>query len=217
MERNKRENIRQKSLSEQLLLYAITPAYGDEEEYFRSLEGSLRGGVRILQLREKHLPKEKLEELAIRVKRLCDRYGVPLIVNDDPYLAQRIDAAGVHLGQGDLDLDAARKIVGDKIIVVSSHNVKEAIAAERSGADYLGAGACFDTPSKSNIIPIELGELNKITAAVDIPVVAIGGITHGNVERLNDRGLSGVAVISALFAAKDVERVTREFLRRLKL
>ncbi len=206
-----------KILEEKLVLYAITPAYDGSEKYFEKIEQSLRGGATILQLREKNLSGEELEKLAIRVKEICDRHKVPLIINDDAALAQKIGAAGVHLGQSDQGIDEARKMLGDKIIGISSHNVDEAIAAQNAGADYLGAGACFDTPSKSNIIPIELDVLNQITAAVDIPVVAIGGITKENIAKLCERGLSGVAVISALYSAEDVEQTTQEFLKELNL
>lgn len=210
------KKIKGKGLCEQLLLYAITPEYDGSEQYFEKIEASLRGGATVLQLREKNLQEEALEQLAKRIKALCDNFSVPLIINDNPYLAEKIGAAGVHLGQDDLDIAEARKIVGDKIIGISAHNVQEALAAEQAGADYLGAGACFVTNSKSNIIPIELNVLDEMTAAVEIPVVAIGGITRKNVERLSGRGLTGVAVISALFSAEDVERATKEFLEELK-
>lgn len=204
-------------ISKKLLLYAITPQYTGDEIYFEKIEQALRGGVTILQLREKNLQGFELEQLAIRVKNLCKKYNVPLIINDDPYLVKKIDADGLHLGQDDMSIEEARRIVGEKIIGISTHNKEEAIFAENSGADYIGVGAVFETKTKDNTISLSMEKLEEITKSVTIPCVAIGGINQDNIKKLKGKGLSGVAVISVIFSAEDVERRTYEFKKNISL
>ena len=149
--------------------------------------------------------------IALKIKPICKAHGVPLIINDNVKLAKEIDADGVHLGQNDLDIKAAREYLGvDKIIGVSAHNVKEAQAAESGGADYLGSGAAFVTSTKTDAGAIDHKVLSDVARSVRIPVVAIGGITGGNISRLEGLGLDGVAVVSAIFAAKDIPSAVNE-------
>ena len=179
-----------------------------------SVERAVQGGCSVVQLREKEASSLELFRLAERVKRVTDKYGVPLIINDRLDICQAVDAAGVHLGQSDLPCAEARKILGaDKIIGVSAATPEEAAKAQADGADYLGVGAAFVTGTKTDAKPISRETIRAITAAVDIPVVAIGGISHDNILELKNCGLDGVAVVSALFAQADVKAAAEELLR----
>lgn len=197
-------------LKSKLLLYAVTTQYTHDEIFFKKIEQALQSGVTFLQLREKSLPDDELETIAVRIKSLCNAYDVPFIINDNPNLAQKIGADGVHLGQDDMSIDDARKIIGSKIVGISAHNVKEAVSGEQLGADYIGAGAMFLTESKSDTTSLSVKELSDIVSAVSIPVVAIGGIDKENVCQLKDTGISGVAVIGAIFSSDDVVNATKE-------
>ena len=170
------------------------------------MEAALRGGVTILQLREKQAPHEELVKTAMRLKPLCRRYGVPLIINDDVEAALEADADGVHVGQEDMAVAEARRILGpEKIIGASAHNREEALEAQRQGADYLGSGAVFGSSTKKDATTLSREELTAVCRAVSIPVAAIGGITEENCLELAGTGVSGIAVVSALFAAADKE------------
>lgn len=189
-----------------LLLYAVTDRSWLGGRTLRmQVEDCLKGGVTMVQLREKELDEASFLQEAATVKSLCSRYGVPFIVNDSVDIAIACDADGVHVGQGDMDATLARRRLGrDKIIGVSVQMVEQALRAEQSGADYLGVGAIFPTASKSDADNVTLETLFQICHAVSIPVVAIGGINRHNIEKLKDTGISGVAMISALFAEKDI-------------
>ena len=148
------------------------------------------------------------------VKRLCEKYSVPLIINDDVEVALSCGADGVHIGQDDGDVAEVRRIAGSRLIIgVSAHNVEEALTAEKAGADYLGCGAVFGSMTKSNVHVLPLETLKNIAAAVKIPIVAIGGINETNMMRLTGTGINGVAVISAIFGAVDIENKCRELKR----
>ena len=193
--------------AKQILLYAVSDRAwsNSDEEFLSQVEQAIDSGVTVFQLREKNTDYEHFKDIALKIKPICKAHGVPLIINDNVKLAKEIDADGVHLGQNDLDIKAAREYLGaDKIIGVSAHNVKEAQAAESGGADYLGSGAAFVTSTKTDAGAIDHKVLSDVAHSVRIPVVAIGGITGGNISRLEGLGLDGVAVVSAIFAAKDI-------------
>ena len=196
-----------------LLLYAVTEKYPDRD-FFVQIESALKGGITCLQLREKHFSQAEFIDEARIVKRLCEKYSVPLIINDDVEVALSCGADGVHIGQDDGDIAEVRKIAGRRLIIgVSAHNVEEALAAEKAGADYLGCGAVFGSMTKSNVHVLPLETLKNIAAAVKIPIVAIGGINETNMMRLAGSGIDGVAVISAIFGAADVESKCQELKR----
>ena len=180
------------------------------------IEAALQGGVTCLQLREKHLDKEELLEEAKRVKKICESYQVPLILNDDVELMLASDADGVHVGQQDMDARMARELIGpDKILGVSARTVEQALKAEQAGADYLGVGAIFGTSTKEDAKKIDYQTLQDICRAVKIPVVAIGGVSAENVEELAGSGICGVAAVSAIFAPKDVQKAAAELKKRM--
>ena len=193
----------------QLLLYAVTDRTWLSGRFlYEAVEESLKGGVTCLQLREKKLDTECFLEEARQLKPLCRSYGVPLIINDNVDIALKSDADGVHIGQSDGDIAATRARIGNKILGVSASTVEEALEAERAGADYLGVGAVFPTNSKNDAERVSLSTLRDICNAVSVPVVAIGGITLDNVSLLTDSGVCGIAVISAIYAQKDIRNAT---------
>ena len=195
-----------------LLLYAVTDrAWLGDKTLAQQVEESLKGGATMVQLREKHLDRETFKTEALELKELCRRYSVPLIINDNVELTLEIGSDGVHVGQEDLEAGRARALLGpDKILGVSAHSVEEALRAQEAGADYLGAGAVFPTDTKDDVSVLPYERLKDICAAVDIPVVAIGGIGTHNILRLSGSGVAGVAVVSAIYAQPDVERAARE-------
>ncbi len=195
-----------------LKLYAITDrSWLGNETLARRVEQALRGGASFVQLREKHMDREALLQEAMEIGALCRRYGVPFVVNDDVEIALACGADGVHVGQEDMAAVEARKLLGpDKIIGVTCKSVEEAILAEKQGADYLGSGAMFPSTAKPNAEGISMETLREICAAVKIPVVAIGGITAENAERLRGTGIAGVCAVGALFAADDTEAAARK-------
>ncbi|MGN1481330.1 thiamine phosphate synthase [Porcipelethomonas sp.] len=190
-----------------LRLYAVTDRswLKPGETLEDAVEQAINGGATMIQLREKNSSRKEKLELASELKSVCLRYRVPLIINDSVSLALECGADGVHLGQDDGDIKKAREILGEgKIIGATAHNVKEAVAACEAGADYLGCGAVFGSSTKDNTVPLSLNELKTICAAVNIPVAAIGGINDGNILKLKGTGISGAAVISAVFARNDI-------------
>ena len=204
-------------IGERLRLYAVTDRAwaADQDSLFRQIEEAIDGGASIVQLREKHLDEAAFLAEAEQFTALCRRKGVVSIINDRVDIALKSGADGVHVGQADLEAGSARDLLGpDKILGVSAHSVEEALRAQAAGADYLGVGAAFATGTKANAKPISRQTIRSITAAVDIPVVAIGGITRDNILELKNCGLDGAAVVSALFAQPDV-RAAAEELRRL--
>ena len=202
---------------ERLRLYAVTDRAwaADEEALFRQIGAAIDGGASVVQLREKYLDGAAFLAEAVRFTDLCRRRGAVSIINDRVDIALACGAGGVHVGQGDLEAAAARQALGpDKILGVSAHSVEEALRAQAAGADYLGVGAAFATGTKADAKPITRQTIRSISAAVDIPVVAIGGITRENILELRGCGLAGAAVVSALFAQTDVRAAAAE-LRRL--
>ena len=189
-----------------LLLYAVTDRHWlNGRTLVDVVKESLDGGVTMIQLREKSLDEGKFLEEAKELQALCRERHVPFIVNDNVDIAKAMDADGVHVGQDDMAaLDARAKLGPDKLIGVSAHTVEEALLAEKQGADYLGVGAVFPTSSKSDVGEMSYETLKAICKAVSIPVVAIGGISGENVGKLAGSGICGVAVISAIYAQKDI-------------
>lgn len=190
-----------------LLLYAVTDRHWlDGRRLIDVVRESLDGGVTMVQLREKTLEEGKFLEEAKELQALCRERGVPFLVNDNVEIAREMNADGVHVGQSDMEALDVRAILGpDKILGVSAQTVEQAVLAEKHGADYLGVGAVFPTGSKDDADDVSYDTLKAICRAVSIPVVAIGGITQQNVEKLAGSGICGVAVISAIYAAKDVK------------
>lgn len=195
-----------------LLLYAVTDrAWLNGETLYSQVEKALKGGVTFVQLREKKMDKETFLKEAVEIKELCKKYNVPFVINDDVDIAIEMDADGVHVGQSDMEAGAVRKKLGpDKIIGVSAQTVEQAVLAEKRGADYLGVGAVFPTGSKDDADDVSLETLKAICENVNIPVIAIGGISNDNVLEFKNTGICGIAVISAIFAQKDIEEATRK-------
>ena len=195
-----------------LLLYAVTDRYWlNGRTLYEVVKESLDGGVTFLQLREKKLDEEHFLEEAKELKKLCKEYKVPFIINDNVDIAVEIGADGVHVGQSDMEAgDVRAKLGEDKIVGVSAQTVEQALLAQERGADYLGVGAVFPTSSKDDAVEVDHEMVKAICEAVDIPVIAIGGITKDNVQELSGCGLCGIAVISAIFAKPDIKKATEE-------
>lgn len=201
-----------KSNKENLLLYAVTDrSWLNGATLYEQVEQAIQGGATFIQLREKNLDDEAFLEEAIQIQGLCTKYNVPFVVNDNVEIARKMNADGVHVGQSDMEAGNVREILGnDKILGVSAQTVEQAILAEKSGADYLGVGAVFHTGSKDDADDASHETLKAICEAVNIPVVAIGGISKNNVLELSGSGICGIAVISAIFAQKDIVSATAE-------
>ena len=195
-----------------LLLYAVTDRHWLQGRSLRQVvEESLDGGVTMVQLREKQLEEGTFLEEAKELQALCRQRRIPFLVNDNVDIALAMNADGVHVGQSDMEaLDVRKKLGPDKIIGVSAQTVEQALLAQAHGADYLGVGAVFPTGSKDDAVEVPFETLKAICQAVRIPVVAIGGISKANVEQLRGSGICGVAVISAIYGAEDIEGAARE-------
>ena len=204
--------------SEDMTLYAVTDAaWTGEKTLIQQVKEALEAGITFLQLREKHLSEEEFLREAVEIKRLTDQYQIPFVINDNIEIAQKAGADGVHVGQDDMPVEEVRKILGeDKIIGVSAHNVEEAVRAEQGGANYLGVGAVHTTATKENTSAVSMEEMKKICQTVSIPVVAIGGIKKNNMNVLSGTGVDGIAVVSAIFAAKNIKEETKELLEAVK-
>ena len=200
-----------------LRLYAVTDrSWLHGETLYDQVEKALKGGVTLVQLREKELPEADFEQEARELLELCHKYNIYLIINDNVALAAKIGADGVHIGQSDMGVEKAREMLGnEKIIGVTAKTVKQAKAAEAAGADYLGSGAVFGTSTKKDAKPMEHALLQEICESVKIPVVAIGGIDGGNILLLQDRKMAGVAVVSGLFACEDIEKAAADLREKI--
>ena len=201
-----------KCAKEELLLYAVTDrSWLGESTLYQQVRDALEGGATFIQLREKELETEAFLEEAREIKALCKKYQVPFVINDSVEIALAVDADGVHVGQSDMEAgDVRRRLGEDKIIGVSAQTVEQALLAQEHGADYLGVGAVFPTGSKSDAIEVDMETVKAICGAVNIPVIAIGGIGAGNVMELAGSGICGIAVISALLAQQDIKEAARE-------
>ena len=202
---------------EALRLYLVTNRYQDSlENFLEKVETACRSGVTIIQLREKNLTTNQYYQLAKQVKEITDAYQVPLIIDDRLDVCLAVDAAGLHIGDDELPVSVARQVLGtEKILGVTAKTVKRALEAEESGADYLGTGAIFPTTTKENAPITLISTLKDICQTVDIPVVAIGGLTCENIHQLSGTDIAGIAVVSDLMQARDIEARTQEFLTKL--
>ena len=203
--------------SEAMRLYAVTDrAWLHGETLASQVEKAIRGGATFVQLREKELDHESFLTEALELKALCARYQVPFVINDEVDIALAADADGVHVGQSDMEAgDVRAKLGPDKIIGVSCKTVEQALTAQAHGADYLGVGAIFPTGTKTDATGVSIDTLRDICQAVDIPVVAIGGISGDRLEVLRGSGIDGVAVVSAIFAQQDIEAAARQLREKL--
>lgn len=201
---------------ETMLLYAVTDrAWTGRQTLTEQVEEALKGGVTCVQLREKHLNDPDFLQEAKDICALCREYGVLFIVNDNVEVAITCKADGVHVGQEDMEAGRVRKLIGeDMILGVSAHTVEEAQKAVENGADYLGLGSVFPTNTKSDVDVMKRETLQAICSAVDVPIVAIGGINKDNLSSLKGSGVDGVALVSAIFSAENIEEACRE-LRKL--
>ncbi len=181
-------------------------------DLFEAVEAAIRGGVTLLQLREKEASGREFYELALQMKRVAASHHIPLIINDRLDIALAVDADGLHVGQDDLPVDVARRLLGPgKILGCSVSNEEEAVQAERAGADYLGAGIVYPTGSKEMVTPpIGVEGLRRIKEVISIPVVGIGGIGLHNIEAVREAGVDGIAVISAILGSRDIEEAARD-------
>lgn len=202
---------------EALRLYLVTNRYQDSvESFLAKVETACRSGVTIVQLREKNLTTNQYYQLAKQVKEITDAYQVPLIIDDRLDVCLAVDAAGLHIGDDELPVSVARKVLGsEKILGVTAKTVKRALEAEEGGADYLGTGAIFPTTTKENAPITLISTLKTICQTVAIPVVAIGGLTSENIDQLIGTGIAGVAVVRDLMQAEDIEAKTQAFLTKL--
>lgn len=193
-------------------LYAVTDdAWLGGRTLMQCVSQALAGGATFVQLRDKKASVESLVEQAKELLPLCREAGVPFVIDDDVEAARASGADGVHVGQDDAACEEARRVLGpDAIVGVSVQTVEQACAAQAAGASYLGVGALFGTPTKPDAQLVTLDELHAICEAVDIPVVAIGGLNARTMSALEGTGADGAAVVSAIFAADDIEAATRE-------
>lgn len=201
--------------AEQLRLYAVSDRswLKDGETLAQVTRELIEAGVTCVQLREKQADDAEILAQGRELLAVCREYGVPLIVNDRPDLAKQLGADGVHVGLSDMGIEKAREMLGEGYIIGgSAHNVQEALAAQAAGADYIGCGAVFGSSTKTNVSNLSKEELRAICAAVDIPVVAIGGISLDNIGQLAGSGIDGVAVVSALYAAQDKRAAVKQLL-----
>ena len=201
-----------------LLLYAVTDhSWVGEKTLYQQIEDALKGGVTIVQLREKSLDDESFVKEAIEVKELCHRYNVPLIINDNVSVALKSGADGVHVGLEDTPVSEIRKVVPrDFIVGATCKTVEQAKIAENSGADYMGVGAVFPSSTKENAVRITTEQLKEICSSASIPAVAIGGITAENIMEIKGGGIAGIAVVSAIFSAENIEKATQELKKKAR-
>ena len=194
-----------------MLLYAVTDrTWLKEQTLAMQVEEALIGGATFVQLREKKLNYDLFLEEAKKMKVLCEKYHVPFVINDNVEIAIDSDADGVHIGQSDRKVSDVRAMIGEnKIVGVSAQTVEQAILAQEEGADYLGVGAVFSTSTKLDADFVSFETLKSICEAVNIPVIAIGGISENNILELAGTGIDGVAVVSALFAKPDIKTAAK--------
>ena len=201
-----------------LLLYAITDqAWVGKRTLLEQIEDALKGGVTIVQLREKELDEDLFVEEALQVRALCHKYNVPLIINDNVEVALKSGADGVHVGIEDTPVkDIRRRVPPDFVIGATCKTVEQAKKAEAEGADYMGVGAVFPSPTKGNAVRITNEQLREIVSSVSIPAVAIGGISYDNVCEMKGSSVSGIAIVSAIFGAEDIEKAAMLLKERVK-
>ncbi len=197
-----------------LSLYLVTDKSDDVEKFLKTIEEAIKGGVSVVQIREKTAETLDFYNLALKVKEITEKHDVPLIINDRVDVALAVDAEGVHVGQSDMPCDVTRALVGpDKIVGVSAATIEEARKAESDGADYIGTGAVFPTATKDDAPKITKKDLKEIVESISIPVVAIGGITLNNAHELNDTGIAGLSVVSAIMSSENPKKSSEELLK----
>lgn len=197
-----------------LSLYLVTDKSDDVEKFLKTIEEAIKGGVSVVQIREKTADTLDFYNLALKVKKITEKHDVPLIINDRVDVALAVDAEGVHVGQSDMPCDVTRALVGpDKIVGVSAATIEEARKAESDGADYIGAGAVFPTATKDDAPKITKKDLKEIVESISIPVVAIGGITLNNAHELIDTGIAGLSVVSAIMSSENPKKSSEELLK----
>lgn len=198
-------------------LYLVTDrSKKTKEEFFKIIEEAILGGVSIVQIREKTSPTKEFYEIAKKVKKITDKYDIPLIINDRLDIALAIEASGVHVGQEDIPVNKIRKIIGnEKILGVSATTSQLAINAEKYGADYIGSGAIYPTKTKDSDC-ISINELKKIVDAVNIPIIAIGGLSENNIDILKNSGIKGVSIVSAIMNSKNPKITSFNLKRKLE-
>lgn len=194
-------------------LYIVTDrAILNGRDLCHAVEEAISGGATLVQLREKDVSSLEFYNIALDVKKVTDKYNIPLIINDRLDVALAVDAAGVHLGQSDFPCKVARKLIGeDKILGISAATLEDALKAEEDGADYVGVGAIFPTGTKLDADSVNIETLKNIKKSVHIPVVAIGGINENNFMLLKDTGIDGLAIISAILGKKDIIKAASVF------
>ena len=199
------------------ILYAITDrTWLNGRSLEDVVEQSLRSGVDIIQLREKNLDFNSFLESAIKIKKLTEKYNVPLIINDNIEVCRQSNADGVHIGQGDTPLSKAREILGkDKIIGVTAKTIQQALEAQLNGADYLGVGAMFGSTTKKDAVPLTFQQLADIRKSITIPIVAIGGINANNIDKFTNTNVDGIAVVSAIYGQTDIKSATENLLAKI--
>ena len=196
-----------------LSLYLVTDNSDDVDRFLNTIEEAIKGGVTVVQIREKTADTLDFYNLALKVKEITTKYDVPLIINDRVDVALAIDADGVHVGQSDMPCDVTRRLMGpNKILGVSAATVEEAKKAERDGADYIGTGAVFPTATKDDADSVTKEELIEIVKSINIPVVAIGGINLDNASQLTDTGIAGLSVVSAIMSSDNPKKSSEELL-----
>ena len=196
-----------------LSLYLVTDNSDDVEKFLNTIEEGIKGGVTVVQIREKTADTLDFYNLALQVKEITKKYDIPLIINDRVDVALAIDADGVHVGQSDMPCDITRKLIGpDKILGVSAATIDEAKKAESDGADYIGTGAVFPTKTKDDAPSVTKQELKEIVESINIPVVAIGGITLDNANQLTDTGIAGLSVVSAIMSSENPKKSSEKLL-----
>ena len=200
-----------------LKLYAITDRQWLKEKTLpRAVEEAIKGGATFIQLREKDTPYDQFKAIAIEVKKITDKYNIPFVINDNVELCKEIDADGVHVGADDMSVKKAREILGEnKIVGGTARTLERAIKAYNEGADYLGIGAVFNTTTKSGTTRMTKELAQEINKTVNIPTVAIGGINKENASKLKDYGVSGIAVVSAVFAQDNITEACKELINTL--
>lgn len=191
-----------------MLLYAVTDrTWLNGKTLSSQVEEAIIGGATFIQLREKNLNYSDFLNEAIEIRKICNKYKIPFVIDDNVEIALKSGADGVHLGQNDMSIKQARNILGEnKIIGATARNVEQALKAQQEGADYIGSGAVFATSTKSDTVPLSYENLCRICSSVDIPVVAIGGINAENAKNLSGSGISGIAVVSGIFKSDDVRK-----------
>lgn len=200
-------------------LYAITDrSYLKNISLYDAVFEAIAGGASVIQLREKNITDEEFLKLALEIKPLCNKYHVPLIINDNLDVMLKSDADGIHIGQDDLDASYVRSVIGpDKILGVSAHNISEALKAQKDGANYIGVGAMFKTDTKKNACVVGIDTLKEIKKNVDISVVAIGGINKDNLSYFKDSFIDGFCFVSAIFNSNDIRESTKDLYKKITL